>query len=622
MHIHRFASLFYLSTTSQTAHLSEHIWASMSMQATSGSPLGPSQPSASGQPASQAAQAQADAEEQLAQSQSLNIALRRRPFIGKHITASTPIPPAPILKPLTPIEHFRSDAHPADPFRTQHQRRMMDAFIAHQRWGLRGEILEEARRRQSQGTGSKKSSWNAIIEDEEENDTCYTFQLLMQLPDCIIKSLIRNTLAYDYAKDKDVKAFVNRHMKTHTPYAGIYVNIPTRAPPPGGLALSGMTGEGEFLSFDEVELLIKRVERYIANKPADYAENSKVDYFFKASKPGTDLSERRFGPGNSRSNARWQEWLDELRSIYCKNVPVSERSTPFRRCPMEVGWSQDIPKRLKDHIGNGSTTAIFGVVNAMTRQPTTQEGFAFPGPWQLALFSVWKRDIDLARVAEAVGSILCSSYWCYGGLNILEAGYSNITKSTPGFEDILWEESIREAWGRIEEYGLADEERQFWLDEDRMVEARQESPQSKNDATEAKLESAKASAKLAFIRSKLQRVHDEREQMELEIKTQRAKIEYQKGRKSHGQEQLEKSVQQLDELRRETVQREKEFAPLLDLDFEDESTLSQGTKAYLGRLDANLQKDKDAWIKKREAEKTKQSSATIQVDATQYGSQG
>ena len=50
------------------------------------------------------------------------------------------------------------------------------------------------------------------------------------------------------------------------------------------LALSGAMGKGDLRSCDEAETLIKRVEQYIANKPADYAENTIVDYFFKIPK--------------------------------------------------------------------------------------------------------------------------------------------------------------------------------------------------------------------------------------------------------------------------------------------------------------------------------------------------
>ena len=53
-------------------------------------------------------------------------------------------------------------------------------------------------------------------------------------------------------------------------------------------------GKGDFLICDEAETLIKTVERYIANKPADYAENIRVDYSFKFAQTTPDLNERRF----------------------------------------------------------------------------------------------------------------------------------------------------------------------------------------------------------------------------------------------------------------------------------------------------------------------------------------
>ena len=482
--------------------------------------------------------------------------------------------------------------------------------------------MEEARRRWNSSGNSQTSSWYSIIEDEEVDKTCYTFQLLMQLPDCIIKSLIRNTLAFDYANDPEVQGFVIRHMKTRTAYAGIYVNIIRRGLPTGSLTLSGAMGKGDFLSCDEAETLIKRVERYIANKPADYTENTRVDYYFKTAKTASDPSERKFNP----TNARWPEWLDQFRSIYCNNVPASERSTRFKRCPMEVGWSQDIPKRLKHHRENGSTTHIFGVVNAMTRQPASQEGFGFPEVWQLALFPVWKRDVKLARVAEAVASILCSSYWCYGGLNISEAGYSNITAGTPDFENVLWEESIREAYSRIYEYGLADEELQYWLDAHRMVEARQELPVSKVEFDQAKAKSANASAERAKLRSIRQKTTEKRDLLETEIKAQRELNSNQQGRKDEGQDDMAINFRLWEDMHRDKSRRDKELAQLLDLDPEtrprvDESTSSEATKTFLARIDANSQKAKAAWMKKQEAKKARQSSTSTQDDLTHDGSQ-
>lgn len=125
--------------------------------------------------------------------------------------------------------------------------------------------------------------------------------------------------------------------------------------------------------------------------------------------------------------------------------------------------------------------------------------YGFPEVWQLALFPVWERDPKLARIAEVVGSILCSSYWCYGGLNIIEAGYSNITINTPEFTDVLWEESVREACKRFGSYGFVDEDVQFWLDRHRMVEAERDLPQSKADAASAEAEYTGAITKRADL---------------------------------------------------------------------------------------------------------------------------
>lgn len=573
------------------------------MQATTRVPSA-SQPSASGQtsgqaPASQAAQAQAAAQHQLNQSQSLNLALRQpriRPrYSKKHI------PPAPTPKVLPPIKHLSPDAHPTDPIQTQHQRRMMDAFIAHQRRGLRDEIVEEARRKWSSiGKGSKTSSWYAILEDEEVEKTCYTSRLLMQLPDCIIKSLIQNTLPSDYTNDSEVKSFVIRHMRTCIPYAGIYVNIPTRSPGPGSLPLSGVPGKGEFLSSDEAERLIQRVELYIANKPADSLDNSDVDFCFTTPK---FAPERKFC--SKSPNPKWQEWLQEFRSIYCRNVPVSERSTHFQRCPMEVGWSQDVQKRLRDHRENGSTTAIFGVVNAMTRQQANKGGFGFPEVWQLALFPVWKRDSKFARVAEVLGSMLCSSYWCYGGLNISEAGYSTITTTTAEFDDILWEESIREAYKRFKWYGYPEEELQFWLDTHRMLEAKEDLPQLKANATSAEAKYTPANAKVAKLGSNLKRKNEEREELDREKKSRYRQIDYQQGRKDTGRNKMGGIHRVWDELHEAKSQRDKNFAPLFDFDSlrEERPRIdeSETTKTRLARLDVDIQAEKQKWLRDRKA---------------------
>ena len=100
---------------------------------------------------------------------------------------------------------------------------------------------------------------------------------------------------------------------------------------------------------------------------------------------------------------------------------------------MEIGWAQDIYTRLKTHVNNTSTTPLFGLVNAISRQFTAEGGAAFPPPMQFVLFPIWKDDVDLKKIAEILGSVLCSSYWIYGGLSYAWAGGSiNVTSNDPG----------------------------------------------------------------------------------------------------------------------------------------------------------------------------------------------
>ena len=51
------------------------------------------------------------------------------------------------------------------------------------------------------------SSWNYLAEDEEKEKSVY--QLLHLLPDRIVVSLIKNTFAFDYHNDLEVKRSIN-----------------------------------------------------------------------------------------------------------------------------------------------------------------------------------------------------------------------------------------------------------------------------------------------------------------------------------------------------------------------------------------------------------------------------
>ena len=74
---------------------------------------------------------------------------------------------------------------------------------------------------------------------------------------------------------------------------------------------------------------------------------------------------------------------------------------------------------------------------------------------QLVLFPIWKDDPELKKIGEILGSVLCSSYWIYGGLNYAWAGGSvNVTADNP--EADTWVNSAENFNSRINKEGVPD----------------------------------------------------------------------------------------------------------------------------------------------------------------------
>lgn len=79
-------------------------------------------------------------------------------------------------------------------------------------------------------------------------------------------------------------------------------------------------------------------------------------------------------------------------------------------------------------------------------------------PSQLILFPIWDLDVELRKVGECLGSVLCSSYCFYGGLNYHLAGhYVTVTKSATDDE---FYKSARDAIDRFKA-NYADEDLQL-----------------------------------------------------------------------------------------------------------------------------------------------------------------
>ena len=167
----------------------------------------------------------------------------------------------------------------------------------------------------------------------------YVYQFLHILPDCIITSLIKNTLAFDYHNDIEIKRFVNSDVtpKEMQPMAGIYINIARRS----NIGLMPNTPDkhaGKWLNSKQVQGLIDKVKVYVANKqdPNSVASNRGIDTALGRFKPSTDPNGRRFSLlPDTLSTTRVNQWLKTIEHQYCTNIDQNDLNIPFQRCPMK-----------------------------------------------------------------------------------------------------------------------------------------------------------------------------------------------------------------------------------------------------------------------------------------------
>ena len=254
----------------------------------------------------------------------------------------------------------------------------------------------------------------------------------MTLPSAVIRSLISNTLPYDYYNNREVRRYVDNHGKLTT-HPGTYCNIPA-------LGYQPLTQHaGKWLSYEQVTALHRIITSYLGPpSPQSNAVAMDIDCMFQTPEKCVAI---RATPGqrayarNSSQNHRIREWLAVLEEQYTTQVSPAQRNQPFQRSLIEVGWAVNVQRRVKAHTDNGNTTYIYALVNAITRQ-SSFTGAQFPRPLQMTLFRVWKIGHDLTKIAEITASLLCSSYAWLGGLNAVEAG--NVSFGTVATHSVVW----------------------------------------------------------------------------------------------------------------------------------------------------------------------------------------
>ncbi|KAL9023908.1 MAG: hypothetical protein Q9196_006890 [Gyalolechia fulgens] len=352
--------------------------------------------------------------------------------VGKSILDADEAEPTPAPLPGDhPDATIRS---PDNPFRTLRQVRLYNAFKASGPAGVAHFLYEECQAEKAAGV-HKSSTWDIIIQDGN-NGNQYVTLLLSMLPEVVIESLIKGTLNYDMRQNQKVRHYVNVYMGS-SGYPGIYlytIVYPAVSIFAPGVSVNG----GRWLSTNQISSLLDKYTAYIED--TDQVTNDAVDAMFGG------YVERKWAD-NDRKRSTGKAWIAEIRRQYCQNMDPTALDTPHVSTPFEIGWSKCVQTRIPRHAENSSTTYIFGFNNAITRLSGNKGGFDFTSPpFSAALFPVWKKDKDLANVAEILGSLLTGSYWYHGGYNCTYAGTFNVTLDE---DDIGWDRAKSNAQDRL-----------------------------------------------------------------------------------------------------------------------------------------------------------------------------
>ncbi|KAI4089563.1 MAG: hypothetical protein LQ344_005278 [Seirophora lacunosa] len=314
--------------------------------------------------------------------------------------------PSTITKPI--------QVDPEDPLALAWQRTLWYAFENFGRIGVAVEMYQYA------ANAAPHTSWNKVIVDEQAGKASVLI-LLMGLTDDVIRSLIRNTLPHDISRNPDLGDFARTCMQSREAPAiycmalasNVSQILTANGPRP-------RSNPGRWLSPDQNGQLADTCEEYQDDAPTARFLNQSIDSWQR--------KDRWPGPGRRWTSRSFQNWLQCFRDLYCENIDPAKTTTPWVKCPFEVGFAVNTSARLRQHATNSNTNSIWALVHAIARLSPSSSGFGLPAPKQWELFVLFEDDEPYAQLGEIVGSMLCSSYWLHGGLNPVYAGSASLSR--------------------------------------------------------------------------------------------------------------------------------------------------------------------------------------------------
>ena len=266
---------------------------------------------------------------------------------------------------------------------------------------------------------------------------------------------------------------------------------------------------GKWLSANQIEKACNDLEAYWSSGTTQSSVEidnlirpALQDHQAKANNP----QDRWYMPS---SNVIKSTFLKVTRDCFVNGAII--RDTPFIRAPMEVCSSWMIERCLPEHVDNTKTSPIFGFMKAYTQFKVTPK---FKGPFQEVLFPLWKLDYDLTGISEALGCILCSSYYDDAGFNPDGAG--NVIQRG----DARFSEGMKQVFG-LRKHIMQDlrEDHQKQLDLLQLYESIPEMPKLEKKIKDLELQNQKASVELESDIAKLESLKAELRALEIETET-------------------------------------------------------------------------------------------------------